>query len=377
MLPALHRDLVVAAAALLLIIIVVDPGAELLRAARHPAAVLLGDAGPRRARRVPARAQFRICQRGARARPVERARSCVKHLLPNAMVATLTFLPFILNGSITTLTSLDFLGFGLPPGSPSLGELLLQGKSNLQAPWLGLTGFFVIAADAVAADLHRRGGARRLRPAQDVREHDRTGSSARAVCSSVPRPLASPSARAASEHDCRRPRLLRRSSKGETLALVGESGSGKSVTALSILRLLPYPAASHPSGEILFKGEDLLQDADDANCAQVRGNDDHHGLPGADDLAQPAAHDRAADRRDPRSCTACAARARRAHASSSCSTEVGIRRSRRAARRLSAPALRRPAPARDDRHGARQPARPASSPTSRPPRSTSPCRRRS
>ena len=68
-----------------------------------------------------------------------------KHVLPNAMVATLTFLPFILNGSITTLTSLDFLGFGLPPGSPSLGELLNQGKSNLQAPWLGLSGFFVIA----------------------------------------------------------------------------------------------------------------------------------------------------------------------------------------------------------------------------------------
>jgi hypothetical protein len=68
-----------------------------------------------------------------------------RHVLPNAMVATLTFLPFILNGSITTLTSLDFLGFGLPPGSPSLGELLLQGKANLQAPWLGLTGFFVIA----------------------------------------------------------------------------------------------------------------------------------------------------------------------------------------------------------------------------------------
>jgi microcin C transport system permease protein len=69
----------------------------------------------------------------------------LKHLLPNAMVATLTFLPFILNGSITTLTSLDFLGFGLPPGSPSLGELLAQGKANLQAPWLGLTGFLVIA----------------------------------------------------------------------------------------------------------------------------------------------------------------------------------------------------------------------------------------
>ncbi|WP_421726662.1 ABC transporter permease [Bauldia sp.] len=68
-----------------------------------------------------------------------------RHLLPNAMVATLTFLPFILNGSITTLTSLDFLGFGLPPGSPSLGELLAQGKDNIQAPWLGLTGFFVIS----------------------------------------------------------------------------------------------------------------------------------------------------------------------------------------------------------------------------------------
>ncbi|MEN3791748.1 ABC transporter permease [Fulvimarina sp. MAC3] len=68
-----------------------------------------------------------------------------RHLLPNAMVATLTFLPFILNGSITTLTSLDFLGFGLPPGSPSLGELLAQGKNNLQAPWLGFSGFIVIS----------------------------------------------------------------------------------------------------------------------------------------------------------------------------------------------------------------------------------------
>ena len=69
----------------------------------------------------------------------------VKHMLPNAMVATLTFLPFILNGSITTLTALDFLGFGLPPGSPSLGELLAQGKNNLQAPWLGIIAFIVLA----------------------------------------------------------------------------------------------------------------------------------------------------------------------------------------------------------------------------------------
>lgn len=68
-----------------------------------------------------------------------------RHVLPNAMVATLTFLPFVLNHSITTLTALDFLGFGLPPGSPSLGELLNQGKNNLQAPWLGLSAFGILA----------------------------------------------------------------------------------------------------------------------------------------------------------------------------------------------------------------------------------------
>ncbi|MFA6279812.1 MAG: ABC transporter permease [Bdellovibrionales bacterium] len=68
-----------------------------------------------------------------------------KHVLPNAMVATLTYLPFVLNHSITTLTALDFLGFGLPPGSPSLGELLNQGKNNLQAPWLGISAFTILA----------------------------------------------------------------------------------------------------------------------------------------------------------------------------------------------------------------------------------------
>ncbi len=83
--------------------------------------------------------------RAARALGVRPAMLMFKHMLPNAMVATLTFLPFVTSGSITTLTSLDFLGFGLPPGSASLGELLAQGKANLQAPWLGLTGFFVLA----------------------------------------------------------------------------------------------------------------------------------------------------------------------------------------------------------------------------------------
>jgi microcin C transport system permease protein len=68
-----------------------------------------------------------------------------RHLLPNAMVATMTFLPFIVSSSVMTLTALDFLGFGLPPGSPSLGEMLSQAKANVQAPWLGLAGFFSVA----------------------------------------------------------------------------------------------------------------------------------------------------------------------------------------------------------------------------------------
>ncbi|RCK54207.1 ABC transporter permease [Thalassospira profundimaris] len=83
--------------------------------------------------------------RAARALGVGDVRIMARHVLPNAMVATLTFLPFILNGSIVALTSLDFLGLGMPPGSPSLGELLSQGKNNLQAPWLGITAFFAIA----------------------------------------------------------------------------------------------------------------------------------------------------------------------------------------------------------------------------------------
>jgi len=81
----------------------------------------------------------------ARALGVPNRTIIFRHLLPNAMVATLTFLPFILNGSISSLTSLDYLGFGLPPGAPSLGELLKQGQRNLQAPWLGLTGFVVMS----------------------------------------------------------------------------------------------------------------------------------------------------------------------------------------------------------------------------------------
>jgi len=83
--------------------------------------------------------------RAARALGLANRHIMVRHILPNAMVATMTFLPFILTGAITTLTALDFLGFGLPPGSPSLGELVAQGKANLQAPWLGISAFAVLS----------------------------------------------------------------------------------------------------------------------------------------------------------------------------------------------------------------------------------------
>ena len=81
----------------------------------------------------------------ARALGVSNRKIMFKHILPNAMVATITFLPFILSGAITSLTALDFLGLGLPPGSASLGELLNQGKANLQAPWLGVSSFVVLS----------------------------------------------------------------------------------------------------------------------------------------------------------------------------------------------------------------------------------------
>jgi len=83
--------------------------------------------------------------RAARALGMQNGAIMFRHILPNAMVSTMTFMPFILTGAIGTLTALDFLGFGLPAGSPSLGELVAQGKSNLQAPWLGMSAFAVLA----------------------------------------------------------------------------------------------------------------------------------------------------------------------------------------------------------------------------------------
>jgi ABC-type microcin C transport system duplicated ATPase subunit YejF/ABC-type microcin C transport system permease subunit YejE len=230
--------------------------------------------------------------RAARALGVANAVIMFRHVLPNAMVATLTFLPFILNGSITTLTSLDFLGFGLPPGSPSLGEILAQGKANLQAPWIGLTGFAVLATmlsllvfigEAVRDAFDPRRGGRSVGRVAGRGRGERP----------VPAPRGARPA-GTTTPDVTAPPLLEvrdlsisfdtpggevravqnvsfQINTGETVALVGESGSGKSVTALSILQLLPYPLARHPSGSIRFGGEELMA-APEARLRRIRGN---------------------------------------------------------------------------------------------------------
>ncbi len=217
--------------------------------------------------------------RAARSLGMGHARILQRHVLPNAMVATLAFLPFVTSGAVVTLTALDFLGFGLPPGSASLGELLRQGKDNLQAPWLGFAGFFSIATiltllvfvgEAVRDAFDPRNG---INGAND--EVPAMGD-AQSVPATAPDALVSiqnleigfPTPTGFTE-------AVRRISvdvgPGEVVALVGESGSGKSVTALSILGLLP-PAARVGGGRIEFRGRNLLEERPDAlRC--VRGNE--------------------------------------------------------------------------------------------------------
>jgi ABC-type microcin C transport system duplicated ATPase subunit YejF/ABC-type microcin C transport system permease subunit YejE len=236
--------------------------------------------------------------RAARALGVADPRIIWRHVLPNAMVAALTFLPFVTSGAVVTLTALDFLGFGLPPGSPSLGELLKQGKDNLQAPWLGFTGFLTIAlmlsllvfiGEAVRDAFDPRKAFKSLEPAPatPARPLDPAAAARAAPAELVPGTAAASAADApAALLEIRDLRVrfaggggafdaVRGISlsiaRGETVALVGESGSGKSVSALSILQLLPYPLASHPSGSIRFQGTELLG-ASPATLREIRGD---------------------------------------------------------------------------------------------------------
>lgn len=219
--------------------------------------------------------------RAARALGVTRTTIMFRHLLPNAMVATLTFLPFILNGSITTLTSLDFLGFGLPPGSPSLGELLAQGKANLQAPWLGVTAFVVLAVmlsllifigeavrDAfdprkLMASLNQASPAAPIEKSVTVNEEPINTDALLQV-----RNLSTQFHHGDNVHLVLK-QVNFHFKRGEIVAIVGESGSGKSVTALSILRLLNN--ISHPQGSIRFNQQELLN-ATPAQLRAIRGN---------------------------------------------------------------------------------------------------------
>ena len=290
----------------------------------------------------------------ARALGVSNAVIMFRHLLPNAMVATMTFLPFIVSSSVMTLTALDFLGFGLPPGSPSLGELLSQGKANVQAPWLGFTGFFAVAI--MLSLLIFIGEA--VRDAFDPRKTFQVGRRMDAIN----QPLLDVRDLSVAFHQpsgtsVAVDRISFEIKRGECVALVGESGSGKSVSALSILKLLPYPTASHPSGSIHFKGRELL-DLSEREIRSIRGNDisiifqepmtslnplhtiesqigeilqlhsgirGRHGAGADARTAHPGRHSRAGN----------------------------------AAGELSASTVRRPAPAGDDRDGARQRARSA------------------
>ena len=192
-----------------------------------------------------------------------------RHVLPNAMVAAMTYLPFILTGAIASLTALDFLGFGLPVDSPSLGRLLSQAKSNLQAPWIGISVFITLAVMLTLLIFIGEG----VRDAFDPRRTMTSETEEERLATSTPviAERSTPATKTTGKTVLEVNDLWVRFGSndavegvsftidaGETVALVGESGSGKSVTALSVLQLLPYPMASHPRGSVKLLGTEMI-----------------------------------------------------------------------------------------------------------------------
>ena len=193
-------------------------------------------------------------------------RIIIRHILPNAMVSALTYIPFILSGAIVALTALDFLGFGLPAGEPSLGDLVRQGKENLQAPWIGISTFVLLSVLLSCLIFVGEG----VRDAFDPYRTEPVFKNKWKAQPQKVKPTALLSVRdlhiAFGSNEITHG-ISFDIPKGQTVALVGHSGCGKSVTALTILGLLPQTSAK---GSICFDGQELL-DLPEEKMRALRG----------------------------------------------------------------------------------------------------------
>ena len=191
--------------------------------------------------------------KAARVLGVSNFRIMLRHILPNALVSALTYIPFILSGAVVALTALDFLGFGLPPGEPSLGELVRQGKENLNAPWIGLAAFIVLAVLLSALIFIGEG----VRDAFDPRkEKKHTPSVCQKLSFSRSKDVLNVSHLSIAFEN---KKVVHDISfvvpQGKTVALMGASGSGKSVTALAVMGLV---RGAEIRGSIQLNGQELI-----------------------------------------------------------------------------------------------------------------------